>query len=204
MKVGFLTSSVVVRAGVEVFLRTGDFEVAQEFDEGSASMSAGERCDVVVAFWPSSLADVCLKLRAAGVTQPIVLITERPLDALTVGIFKQLGVRGLLSLEFEVEKLHECLKVAASGGNYFDAAAILTALRASDQEEGGKSLPQRQLQVFKLLAEGMTVREIGLILRLSPKTIEAHKFQLMRRIDVHNKAQLVTAAYRMGILRLED
>ena len=55
---------------------------------------------------------------------------------------------------------------------------------------------------MKLLAEGHTVRKVAAALRVSVKTVEAHKFNLMRKLDIHNKAQLVTVAIQKKILPL--
>jgi DNA-binding NarL/FixJ family response regulator len=67
---------------------------------------------------------------------------------------------------------------------------------------GNSSLTPREREVMKLLAEGNTVRGIAGMLRVSMKTIEAHKFNLMRKLDIHNKAQLVTCAIKKKILKL--
>jgi DNA-binding NarL/FixJ family response regulator len=55
---------------------------------------------------------------------------------------------------------------------------------------------------MKLLAEGHTVKQAAAVLGVSVKTAEAHKFNLMRKLDIHNKAQLVTVAIQKKILPL--
>ena len=62
------------------------------------------------------------------------------------------------------------------------------------------TLTIREREVMKLLAEGLTVRQAATSLGVSVKTVEAHKFNLMRKLDIHNKAQLVTAAIQKKIL----
>jgi two-component system, NarL family, response regulator NreC len=62
------------------------------------------------------------------------------------------------------------------------------------------ALTVREKEVMKLLAEGLTVRQAALSLGVSVKTVEAHKFNLMRKLDIHNKAQLVTVAIQKKIL----
>ena len=64
------------------------------------------------------------------------------------------------------------------------------------------TLTVREREVMKLLAEGNTVRRVAEVLGVSVKTVEAHKFNLMRKLDIHNKAQLVTAAIQKRILRV--
>ncbi|MEK7406751.1 MAG: response regulator transcription factor [Acidobacteriota bacterium] len=64
------------------------------------------------------------------------------------------------------------------------------------------TLTPREKEVLKMLAEGSSVKEIACQLSLSVKTIEAHKFNLMRKLDIHNKAQLVQYAIQKKIIRL--
>ena len=64
------------------------------------------------------------------------------------------------------------------------------------------TLTPREREVMKLLAEGHTVRQAAGQLGVSIKTVEAHKFNLMRKLDIHNKAQLVTVAIRKKIVSL--
>jgi two-component system response regulator NreC len=64
------------------------------------------------------------------------------------------------------------------------------------------TLTRRETEILKFLAEGNSVKEIAGILTLSVKTIEAHKFNLMRKLDIHNKAQLVQYAIQKKVIRL--
>ncbi len=66
------------------------------------------------------------------------------------------------------------------------------------------NLTAREQEVLKLLAEGNSVKEIACNLDLSVKTIEAHKFNLMRKLRIHNKAQLVQYAIRKKIIQLAE
>jgi DNA-binding NarL/FixJ family response regulator len=64
------------------------------------------------------------------------------------------------------------------------------------------TLTRRELEILKILAEGNSVKEIASALNLSVKTVEAHKFNLMRKLDIHNKAHLVQYAIQKKIIRL--
>lgn len=63
-------------------------------------------------------------------------------------------------------------------------------------------LTAREREVLKLLAEGRTVRSAAATLGLSVKTVDAHKFNLMRKLGIHNKAELVMWAIQKRIVRL--
>jgi DNA-binding NarL/FixJ family response regulator len=56
--------------------------------------------------------------------------------------------------------------------------------------------------VLKLLAEGRTVRSVAVLLGLSVKTVDAHKFNLMRKLGIHNKAELVMWAIRKKVVQV--
>jgi two-component system response regulator NreC len=72
--------------------------------------------------------------------------------------------------------------------------------------EGGRArkrvLTAREREVLKLLAEGQTVRSAAAFLGLSIKTVDAHKFNLMRKLGIHNKAELVMWAIQKRVVKL--
>jgi len=63
-------------------------------------------------------------------------------------------------------------------------------------------LTAREREVLKLLAEGRTVRSTADVLGLSAKTVDAHKFNLMRKLGIHNKAELVMWAIQKKVVKL--
>jgi two-component system response regulator NreC len=65
-----------------------------------------------------------------------------------------------------------------------------------------RPLTSREREVLALLAEGRTVRSAAGILGLSVKTVDAHKFNLMRKLGVHNKAELVMLAIQKRLVKL--
>src|SRR5262249_36306143 len=74
--------------------------------------------------------------------------------------------------------------------------------------EGGRggwrrALSPRETEVMKLLAEGSSVKDIATLLALSTKTIEAHRTNLMRKLGLHNRVQLVKYAIQEGFIKVE-
>jgi two-component system, NarL family, response regulator NreC len=65
-----------------------------------------------------------------------------------------------------------------------------------------RGLTIREREVLKLLAEGRTVRSAATTLGVSTKTVDAHKFNLMRKLGIHNKAELVMWAIRKRLVRM--
>lgn len=73
---------------------------------------------------------------------------------------------------------------------------------ASETSALPHALTDREREVLKLLAEGRTVRSTATALGVSVKTVDAHKFNLMRKLGIHNKAELVMWAIRKRLVRI--
>jgi len=68
------------------------------------------------------------------------------------------------------------------------------------EQDPYKQLSDREREVLKLLAEGHTTREIADMLVISVKTVQGHKTNLMSKLDIHNRTDLVKYALRKGII----
>lgn len=64
------------------------------------------------------------------------------------------------------------------------------------------TLTPREGEILKLLAEGNSIKKIAVFLGLSVKTVEVHKFNHMRKLDIHNTAQLVRYAIQKNIIKV--
>jgi two-component system response regulator NreC len=69
-----------------------------------------------------------------------------------------------------------------------------------ESQDPYEQLTNREREVLKLVAEGHTTQEIAAMLVLSPKTVERHKTNLMAKLDIHNRTELVKYALRKGII----
>jgi two-component system response regulator NreC len=65
-------------------------------------------------------------------------------------------------------------------------------------------LSEREKEVLKLIAEGKTGREIANLLYLSPNTVERHRANIMDKLSLHNRAELIKFAIRKGLVTLEE
>ena len=73
---------------------------------------------------------------------------------------------------------------------------------SSSEQPEQRALTAREQEVLKLLAEGKTVRAAASDLGLSSKTVDAHKFNLMRKLGIHNKADLVMWAIQKKVVKI--
>jgi two-component system, NarL family, response regulator NreC len=100
------------------------------------------------------------------------------------------------------EELVSMVRGALAG----EGSARETPRKAARSAEGPampkRALTAREREVLELLAEGRTVRSVAETLGLSVKTVDAHKFNLMRKLGVHNKAELVMWAIQKRVVKL--
>ncbi len=122
-----------------------------------------------------------------------------------------IGANGYILKESPVEQLLTAVREVQRGGSYL-SPRLLTRLvddfrlqgRSPVRQPRFGSLTKREREILKFLAEGKSVKEIATSFDLSVKTVEAHKFNLMRKLDIHNKAQLVQYAIQKKVIRLPE
>jgi DNA-binding NarL/FixJ family response regulator len=92
--------------------------------------------------------------------------------------------------------------VRGTGAPFVASDGAVSELPIEELASGKRVLTAREHEVLKLLAEGRTVRSVAGILGLSIKTVDAHKFNLMRKLGIHNKAELVMWAIQKRVVKL--
>jgi len=78
--------------------------------------------------------------------------------------------------------------------------ALSRKVQLPQEEFDGELLTPRQSDILRLVSIGHTNREIAEMLEISVRTVEVHRFNLMRRLNVRNVAQLLRRALQLGLL----
>ena len=118
------------------------------------------------------------------------------------------GAAGYILKDAPAPKLIGAVREVYQGRKYLSPQVLdkLVGIRAGARGSYGmarsSTLTPREREVIKMIAEGNSVKEIATVLGLSIKTVEAHKFNLMRKLNIHNKAQLVTYAIQRKIVKM--
>ncbi len=117
------------------------------------------------------------------------------------------GAAGFLSRDTTGSELLHAVRQIVRGAKYLPEPALSRfvdgwRVRKQVNRETPSVLTAREKEVLKLLAEGNSVKECAETLGVSAKTVEAHKFNLMRKLGIHNKAQLVRYAFQKKIVLL--
>jgi DNA-binding NarL/FixJ family response regulator len=115
------------------------------------------------------------------------------------------GASGYLLKDVATAELEIAIRAVARGETYLSSAVSKHVIdsyrrRVSREEIGAPHLTDRQRQVLQLIAEGHSTKEIARILSIGIKTVETHRGELMKRLDVHDVTGLVRYAIRIGII----
>lgn len=123
----------------------------------------------------------------------------------------EIGATGYVLKDSPVDQLLTAIREVSRGGTFLSPrllSRLVDGFRINGRGAGGRqrlgALTKREREILKLLAEGRSVKEIASAFELSVKTVDAHKFNLMRKLDIHNKAQLVQYAIQKKIIRLAE
>ena len=83
-------------------------------------------------------------------------------------------------------------------------ADYLSRIEAGDEEVSGEGLTAREREVLALIAEGLTNREIAEQLVISVRTVERHRENIVNKLNLHSRVELVKYAIRKGLISLEE
>jgi len=122
------------------------------------------------------------------------------------------GAHGYLLKDTSATELEQALSAVRNGERYLSPAIAHTVInqalrhtKQGNQATGERhNLTARQLEILRLIVRGKSTREIAAGLGLSIKTVETHRSQIMKRLQIHDVAGLVLFAVREKIISLDD
>jgi DNA-binding NarL/FixJ family response regulator len=115
------------------------------------------------------------------------------------------GAKGFLSKNCLPEELFSAIRAVNEGKTYLDKQCSDIILHnfskvEQDIKSDLQSLTAREIEVIRALADGMVTREIAQKLFISDKTVERHKTNILKKLELRNTAQLIKVAVEQGIL----
>jgi DNA-binding NarL/FixJ family response regulator len=198
----------IVRGGLRLLLdRQPDMEVIAEACDGveAVQMALRERPDVCVL-------DVSMP-RMTGLQAAVEIKSHAPdIAILLLSMYDderylfealQAGAAGYILKREADTALVEALRAVRRGEPFMTNAAEQSLVRewmADDSTGPSEPLTLREREVLKLIAEAYTNKAIGVTLHLSEKTVESHRANLMRKLEMRDRVELVRYAIRRGLI----
>lgn len=207
----------LIRAGVRALVAdiTG-YTVVGEADDGGQLNALVEQLqpDIVlldISMRSTSGLDALTHLRASG--HPCkVLILSMHTDPELIMRALECGAHGYLLKDTSAVELEQALSALRGDERYLSPAiahtvinqALLRAQNSRQSINDRLNLTARQLEILRLIVRGKSTREIAGGLGLSIKTVETHRSQIMKRLQIYDVAGLVLFAVREKIISLDD
>lgn len=210
----------LIRAGVQALVADlPGYRVIGEASDGNQALAlmAQLRPDIVLLDLSMKRCDGLQTLAAMGEAAghgfppPRVLILSMHIEPSLVLEALDAGADGYLLKDTTADELELALETVVRGERYL-SPAVAQAIVDQALEQGRpatasgevRKLTARQLETLRLIARGKSTREIATGLGLSVKTVETHRGQLMKRLQIFDVAGLVLFAIREGIISLDD
>jgi two-component system, NarL family, response regulator NreC len=137
-----------------------------------------------------------------------VLVLSMHADEAYVTQMLQAGAAGYLLKDSADVDLLQAVSEVSRGKSFFSPAIARVMLDDYVRQLAEKgvtdryqSLSDREREIFQLIAEGKTNKEIASLLSISPSTVETHRAHIMEKLDLHSAAEIVLYAVRRGVIR---
>ncbi|MFQ5796065.1 MAG: response regulator [Candidatus Bipolaricaulia bacterium] len=212
IKVLLADDHAVVRQGIRALLEREDgVEVVAEAETGQQAVSEAEAHRPNVAILDISMPllnglEAARRILALLPETRIILLSVYD-DDVFVREAIRIGVRGYLLKRDSGAELTTALQRVIAGDRFFSSALHVGITERDGPGEpapGYDALTSREREVLQLIAEGYANDRIAEILCRSVETVRNHRANLMRKLDLHNAAELVKFAQRAGIIRLDE
>jgi len=201
----------ILRQGLRRILESyPDFHVVAEAADGVQAVELARELEPDVAILDVAMPKLngleALAQILKRVPRTAVLILSMYNDARYVTRALNAGARGYLLKDSVEQDLVEAIQLACQGKPFLSPAVAALVERqkslvASEVEDRYELLTERERQLYQLLAEGKSNKEIASLLNLSLHTVETHRTRIMEKLDVHSSAELVLSAVRRGLVR---
>jgi DNA-binding NarL/FixJ family response regulator len=197
----------VVAQGLSELLKDS-FDLLEVVHDGHALLDAADRLrpDVVVTDISMPLLNGLEAIRQIRARHPeikIVVLTMHADTQTAVSAFRA-GAQGYVVKVSPEQEFTEAIEQVAQGRAYISPLVakelIDVLLEAGNAGPERARLTVRQREVLQLIAEGKTMKELASVLKISPRTAESHKYEIMQVLGVDNTAALVQYAVRAGLV----
>lgn len=204
----------IVRQGLRHLLENDpEFHVVGEAGDGLEAIHLIEKLKpniLVVDLMMPGLngLEVLRQFKKISPTTRAIVLSMQSANAYVVEALN-LGAEGYVLKDTGPSELVNAIHAVTQGNRYL-SEKLLERLEISGRKadeaplDTYQTLTTREREILQLTAEGKSSTEIGEILAISPRTVEVHRSKLMKKLALHNMADLIRYAIKRGILPMDD
>ena len=185
-------------------------DVVGSVTDGRALLEAAPklRPDVVVVDIAMPLLnglDAARQLKRSMPAVKVIILTVNEDPDIAAEAFRA-GASAFLLKNSAASELLQAIQDVVQGRSYVTPLAtrdmVTNLLRPAQPATGARELSPRQREVLQLLAEGRTMKEVAAILKITPRTVAFHKYNMMEEFGIKSSAELVQFAIKKRIVSL--
>lgn len=206
----------IVRAGLRMLLQTQpDIEIVAEASNGREAVARARELQPDVVLMDISLPDLdgfeaTQQIKRALPQTAVLALTMHESDEYFFRML-QAGASGYVPKKAAPTDLVSAIRTVYEGGVFLYPSLAkslvqdyLGRVRETDDRAALDGLTEREQEVLKLIADGLTNQEIAERLTISVKTVERHRANIMSKLNLHSRTELVKYAIRKGLIEVEE
>lgn len=204
----------VVIEGIKSALKEHpEFEIIGEVTDGLEAVKLANSLKPDIMILDISMpglsgVQVVNKIKLSVPATKIVIYTMHSAKEYVIDLFRS-GISAYVLKDDPLSDLILSLKAVTAGGTYFSRMAptvLLRHMKDLEEEDAGEdlynNLSLREQEVFKQLAEGISIKDIACKLFISPKTVESHKYHIMEKLQVKSIIELTKIAIKRNLIEV--
>lgn len=214
IRVLLVDDHTIFREGVRALLSNyDDIEVVGEASDGREAIDKVTQLQPDVVLMDIAMPglgglEATLEIRKIRPESRVLILTQYDNREYVFPILKA-GAAGYALKQAAATDLVSAIRAVHAGGSFLYptvAKTVLDRYLTQEQvpEDSYETLSDREKQVLRLVAEGRTNKEIAELLVLSVKTVMGHRANLMEKLGIHNRTELVKYAIRHGLIEVAE
>ncbi|OCC18696.1 LuxR family transcriptional regulator [Prescottella equi] len=209
VRIVLVDDHAILRQGLRSVLeRESDLEIVGEASSLAEALAVVDKVgpDIVLMDLKLSASSdyegltLCGQLSSAHPGLGLLVLTTFLDDQLVVRAVHA-GARGYVVKDVDTTELVRAIRAVSRGESAFDSRSASAVVRSLNGQSSSKErLTDRELEVLRLLANGLSNIKIGERLFISPTTVKFHVSNIMRKLEVSRRAEAVYAASKQGLI----
>jgi len=207
VRIVLIDDHAILRQGLRSLLgREHDLEVVGEASSPGEALVVVQRTRPTVVLLDMKLSpasdndglDLCTELTRRYPELRVLVLSTFVDDALVVSAIQH-GASGYVVKDVDTVELVRAIRMVARKGSAFDSRSAAAMMRSIHAPQATPVLTEREVNVLRLVAGGLSNRGIGSRLHLSETTVKFHLRNIMRKLDATSRAEAVYKATRNGL-----